>query len=279
MELTGPERDAALTVVKDGRNGGQSLQLNVRQGSSLSMVYDRLDLKFNANDEYTRVSYDYRGSGSGMFLNEYTRPRYHRPHYNRGGILVRESLRAENRGSDSFGQFTYRNYFGAHSTWTRQTVLTEEGYLVVRDEYLPGPDVDGYQAAPSWLLNDEGDSEDAERHWHDAPAMSHAWWQTQRKRVLLYMHPDRKLEFGQVKHQASPDLGYKGLRSTFGKVILREGRRQVWLAVLRPFNEGVHPRTIAALIQTKLPKKGKAKAQIGGVSVSIMRDGTWFVSR
>ena len=48
MELTGAERDAALTVVKDGRNGGQCLQLNVRQGSSLSMVYDRLDLKFNA---------------------------------------------------------------------------------------------------------------------------------------------------------------------------------------------------------------------------------------
>ena len=76
-------------------------------------------------------------------------------------------------------------------------MLTEEGYLVVRDEYLPGPDVDGFQAAPNWMLNDEGDSEDAERHWYDARDESRLR-QTQRKRVLLYMHPDRRLEFGQV---------------------------------------------------------------------------------
>jgi hypothetical protein len=129
------------------------------------------------------------------------------------------------------------------------------------------------------LLNDAGDSEDAERHWYDAPAMSHAWWQTQRKRVLLYMHPDKRLEFGQVRHQASQDLGYKGLRSTFGKTILRAGKKQVWLTVMKPFNEGVHPRTVAALIRTKLPKNGNAKAQIGGVTVSIKTDGTWVVSR
>ena len=129
------------------------------------------------------------------------------------------------------------------------------------------------------MLNDEGDSEDAERHWYDAPAMSHAWWQTQRKRVLLYMHPDRRLEFGQEAHRASQDLGYAGLRSTFGRVILREGKKQVWLAVLRPFNEGVHPRTVAALIDTKLAKTGQAQATIGGVSVRINPNGDWSVVR
>ena len=33
---------------------------------------------------------------------------------------------------------------------------------------------------PSQVQDDEGDREDAQRDWHDAPAMSHAWWQTQR---------------------------------------------------------------------------------------------------
>ena len=212
-------------------------------------------------------------------MNEYTRPIYHRPHYNRGGILVRESLRAENQDEDSFGQFTYRNYFGADSVWTRQTVLTAEGYLVVRDEYLPGPDVDRFQAAPNWMLKDRGDSPNAKRHWYDAPAMSHAWWQTQRKRVLLYMHPDRTLEFGQVAHGASQDLGYGKLRSSFGKAILRDGKKQFWLAVLRPFNEGVHPRRVAALIQTKLTKNGQVLASIGSVTVNIKPDGEWFVAR
>ncbi|MDP6794122.1 MAG: hypothetical protein QGG00_01900 [Verrucomicrobiota bacterium] len=279
FELTGAERAVAMSIVKDGRTGGHSLQLNVQPGTSLSVVLNGLDLKFDANDEYTRVSYDYCGRTTGMFLNEYTRPIYHRPQYNRGGILVRESLRAENHGEDSFGQFTYRNYFGADSVWTRQTVITEEGYLVVRDEYLPGPDVDGFQAAPNWMLNDGGGSPDSKRHWYDAPAMSHAWWQTQPKRVLLYMHPDRRLEFGQVAHGASQDLGYGRLRSSFGKAILREGKKQVWLAVLLPFNEGADPRTVAALIQTKLTRNGQALASVGRVTVNIKPDGRWAAVR
>ena len=109
--------------------------------------------------------------------------------------------------------------------------------------------------------------------------MSHAWWQTQRKRVLLYMHPDRTLEFGQVAHGASQDLGYGKLRSSFGKAILRDGKKQFWLAVLRPFNEGVHPRRVAALIQTKLTKNGQVLASIGSVTVNIKPDGEWFVAR
>ena len=207
------------------------------------------------------------------------RIRASRPQYNRGGILVRESLCAENTGDDSFGQFTYRNYFGAHSIWTRQAVLTEEGYLVVRDEYMSGPDVDCFQAAPNWMLNDKGDSTNTDRHWYDASAMSYVWWQTQRKRVLLYMHPDRNLKFGRISHRASQDLGYSKLRSTFGKAILREGKKQVLLAVMKPFNEGVHPRIVAALIDTKLAKNGRAQATIGGVTVSINKDGEWLVVR
>ncbi len=61
--------------------------------------------------------------------------------------------------------------------------------------------------------------------------------------------------------------------------ILRAGKKKVWLAVLKPFNEGVHPRTVAALIRTKLSKKGNTRAKIGGVNVSIKTDGTWVVSR
>ena len=93
------------------------------------------------------------------------------------------------------------------------------------------------------------------------------------------MHPDRNLKFGQISYRASQDLGYSKLRSTFGKAILREGKKQVWLAVMKPFNEGVHPRTVAALIDTKLAKNGRAQATIGGVTVSINKDGEWLVVR
>lgn len=93
------------------------------------------------------------------------------------------------------------------------------------------------------------------------------------------VHADWKQEFGQAAHKASPDLGCEGLRSTFEKTILREGKKQVWLAVLRPFNEGVHRRTVAALIHTKLAKNGQAQASIGGVTVNIKHDGKWSVVR
>ena len=82
-----------------------------------------------------------------------------------------------------------------------------------------------------------------------------------------------------MAHKASQDLGYQQLRSTFGKAILREGKKQVWLAVLRPFDEGVHPRTVAELIQTKLNKSGRAQASIGSVTVNIQPDGSWSVVR
>ena len=49
--------------------------------------------------------------------------------------------------------------------------------------------------------------------------------------------------------------------------------------MLRPFNEGVHPRTVAALINTKLNKNGLARATIGSMTVSINPDGDWTVDR
>ena len=277
-ELTGDERKRAFSLINEGRHGGKSLRLNVPPGVCLSLVYERLNLDFDANNEYTRVSFDYKGSGQGLMLNDRIRPRYHRPTYNRGGVLVRDSLRAENQGDDSFGQFTYRNYFGAHSKWTRQTVLTAEGHLIVRDEYLPGLDVDGFQAAPCWLLRGEGEAETASRNWYDAPAMDHAWWQTQKKRVLLYMHPGDCLAFGQVEHNASQDIGGK-IHSTFAKAILKAGKPQIWLSVLQPFNEGTDPKTIVARINTKVDSKGSTEAEMRGMKISIQADGTWSVNR
>ena len=201
QELTGEARDEFLTVVNGGRQRGPSLQVNVPPNTTLTISLEGLDEKFDAQNEYTRVSYDFRGSKGGLQLNGRTLPIYYHSMFNRGGILVRDSLRAENHGDDSFGQFAYRNYYGARSRWTRQVVLTREGYLVVRDHYSPGSDVDGYQASPCWLLMAEGDVETGDRHWFDAPARDHAWWQVQKKRVLLYLHPQEVLEIKQVAHR------------------------------------------------------------------------------
>ena len=255
---------------------------------SLSLTLEGLDLKFDANDDYTRVSLDHKGTVDRVFprgnirlllrLNGRTRPHYHHALCNRGGILITDSLRAENHDDDSFGQFTYRNYFGAHSKWTRQTVLTKEGYLIVRDLYEPGTDVDGYQAASCWLLKAQGDAPRGDRNWYDAPAWDHAWWQKQKKRVLLYMHPGEGLTFGRMQHAASQDIGGT-VDNSFAKATVKAGIPQVWLSVLMPFNEGAHAAAVAKKIRTAVDGKGNTRAEIGSVKVSIAADGLWNVKR
>ena len=276
--LEGEERARALSIVEDGRRGGNSLRLNVPEGAALSITLKGLDEKFDAQNEYTRISYDFKGQQAGFRLNGRTLPIYYHSLYNRGAILVRDSLRAENKGDDSFGQFTYRNFYGARSRWTRQTVLTAEGILVVRDEYEPCRDVDGYQASPCWLLMAEGEVSPAGRNWFDAPAREHAWWQDQKKRVLLYLHPGKGLSIGQVAHRASQDIG-GATHNAFARAVVRAGKPQVWLSVLVPFNEGLDAAEAARKIRTSVDEKGSASATVGRLKVTIGEDGAWSVKR
>jgi len=132
------------------------------------------------------------------------------------------------------------NYFGAHSRWTRQTVLTEEGYLIVRDLYEPGKEVDGFQAGPVWCLRSDGESKASpirrrqEQCWFDAPAWEHAWWQKQQKRVPVYIHPQDGQTYGQVQHETTPDIS-RTIRtdSSLARAIVAAGKPKVFLSILR----------------------------------------------
>ena len=151
--------------------------------------------------------------------------------------------------------------------------------MVVRDKFEPGPDVDGYQAAPCWLLKAEGPIKTSHRNWFDAPARDHAWWQTQKKRVLLYLHPDKDLKIGQVHHRSSQDIKSGPSQNTFAKATLEQGKRQMWLSVFIPFNEGEDATKIAGQIRTRLDAAGNADVQIGNRRIKIADDAAWKVSR
>ncbi|MEM7386515.1 MAG: hypothetical protein AAF514_16360, partial [Verrucomicrobiota bacterium] len=144
------------------------------KNARLTVRLKAIDLTFDASQDYTRLAFRHDGritSGLGGFgtrgghqagfaINgrmEYL------TYSARGGILDRESLRAENRNEDSFGQFRYRNYFGPHSRWVRQTVLTKEGFLVVCDRFTAGRNLDGYVAGPCWLLRPDPTWENDDR--------------------------------------------------------------------------------------------------------------------
>ena len=138
--------------------------------------------------------------------------------------------------------------------------------------------MDGYRAAPCWLLPAEGDVQTGGRNWFDAPAWDHAWWQKQRKRVLLYLHPGKGLDFGQARHTASQDIG-GNIHNCFARATVKAGKPQVWLSVLMPFDEGEDPAEIAETIQSSVDGTDAAKATIGKIRVSITADGTWDIAR
>ena len=280
VELTGVMRDTACRVVKGGRRHGASLEIaDIGGDSFLRLTLENLDESFNGQTEYTRMSYDFKGPAGGTITpNVRTKPRYFTPLWHRGAILVEEDLRAENKGEDSFGRFTMRNYYGARSRWTRDSVLTAEGYLVVRDRLLPCSDLSGYHASPCWLIS-AAENAGKGANWFEAPARSHSWWQTQRKHLILHLHKQEDLTIGQVKHRVSQDIGGSDVQNTFARATLQSGKPQFWLSVLRPFNQGLDSHEVAEGIRTTMAPDGAATVTIDSMTIQLGPSGRWSVSR
>jgi len=223
------------------------------------------------------------------------------PKYLPNGKLVKDSISAQNKKDDCFGQFTYTNYFGSDNRWTRQTVLTAEGYLVVRDLYEPGKSVDGFQAGPCWLLRPDGKwtekpnpnvpkgygkfealpvSKSQERCWFDAPAWDHAWWQKKSKRVLVYIHPAEGQSYGVVRHDTSPDISRAiPTNNSFARAIVKAGKPKVFLSVLVPHNAAESVESVVKQIKTTVDTKGKVVVTVGGTIITIDATGLWNVIR
>ena len=125
----------------------------------------------------------------------------------------------------------------------------------------------------------EGEPKNDGSHWFDAPARDHAWWQEQKKRILLYLHPGEGLSIGQKAHRASQDIKSGAIHNTFARATLRAGREQIWLSVLVPFNEGDDASKLAKTISTELLENGTARVRIGHVKASIDALGSWRVER
>ena len=255
--------------------GQKVMEVCVTPGYSYALRQKFLPREFNLAEEYTRVSFEFKGHSqsthlryrqgwrygqtespalvSDMILNDRTVVPSHDV---RGGILEPDSVLVEDRDGDSFGGFTYRNYFGARSTWTRHTLLTKEGFLIVRDIYVACSETAGYRVGPIWCLradgkwteSEDGDSgrkfqnmpptHDGQRHWFEAPAFDHASWQTRKKRLLLYIHPTTDQTYGQLQHESTPDFSRQvNTNSSWAASIVKAGQPKIFLSVIIPFSQ------------------------------------------
>lgn len=323
-DTTAPWQELAAEISREvaeiaAADGAEVLRVNVEPGYEYAVRVGGFEHDFNLAEEYTRVGFDFKGLSTDPFLRYRQGWRYGQTnppalvsdmvlndrtiapsHDVRGGILQSDSVRAEDHQGDSFGSFTYRNYFGAHATWTRDAVLTGEGYLVVRDVYTAGSETHGYRAGPVWCLRADGEwiqgqgddgrpwrkfqnappDHDGRRNWFHAPAFDHAWWQKQQKRVLVYIHPAEDRTYGQLQHPSTPDFSrHVNTNSSWAASVVNAGRPSVFLSVLVPFDEGEDAAALAGSIHTRVGSEGRITAKIGMVRVSFGKDGTWSVQR
>ena len=218
----------------------------------------------------------------------------------RGGILDLNSVLVEDRDRDSFGSFTYRNYFGARSIWTRHTLLTQEGILVVQDIYVAGSETEGYRVGPIWCLRADGQwiegqhedghqwrkfenvppTHDNRRHWFDAPAFDHASWKKGKKRVLVYIHPATGQSYGQLQHESTPDFSREiNTNSSWAASIVKAGQSKVFLSIIIPFNEGEDVTKLLDHLETSLDTDGNTNTSIGNTTIMLSIEGEWKISR
>ena len=196
----------------------------------------------------------------------------------RSGSLEPRSLRAETRGNDTFGQYSFVNYFGRGTKWTRRCVLSKGGLLVVCDIVDAAKIHDGWKAGPCWQMRAERPSVPTHPLGKDsfqAPAWDHAWWQKSRKRLsVTVIAADGNGTYGVMRHRTSADISRSVRTDCFhGQAPLRSGKRQIWLSVLSPFNEGSRPPKVAATVDSA----GNARTTVARQTIVIRGDGTWRV--
>ena len=188
---------------------------------------------------------------------------------------------AENNGhGDAYGQFGFQDYYGAGSRWVRSSVLTDEGYLVVRDQFVGGAVLGAdYRAGPLWHLSSDGQiaSGTQPQNWFDAPALEHAWWQKQERRVVLYFHPVAGQRYGVLQQSHSQDVDPHVNHYAWQSVTA--GKPAYFVSVLVPHSAADPADRIVSGITTRVDGKGLVVASIGTTIVTMGGSGKWSVDR
>ena len=141
-----PETELAkedYAIVTDAETGKQVLRIRTKYGRTVLRI--KMNEQVNVNEDYSRIglSYKYVTPIKGwtrvpilIAFNDNDMKHNLRLDRQQGGILT--DAKAENKAGDSYGSVSYKGIWTHDSSWTRSTLLTEEGFLIVLDEFLPG---------------------------------------------------------------------------------------------------------------------------------------------
>lgn len=280
FSFTGPDNTQTFTetplakedyaIVTDTETGKKVLRLRTRYGRTILRV--KLNEKFSLTEEYSRMglSYKYVTPIEGwtrvpiqLAINGCDLKYNLRLDRQQGGILT--SATVENKEKDSYGSVSYREIWTHDSSWKRRMLLTEEGVLVVLDEFMPGKEADGLVAGPVWHVPSApqcGDADGATATWFDAsllhyPALVRAftdkYGEADKKLFITFDAPgssEKGIQY-QPKHWKNDDY------AIYSKHVLKAGKPIRWLSVLLPHHKKLDSRKIAKAV--KIVNKGNGE--------------------
>lgn len=287
--LTGKDIFEVVSLVDSKSGNGKALQVKCDFGRT-DIFFNDLDIDVNFNDDYNRVDVDYCYTSD---ISEFLRPPFKigvngqapRSMYvdrQQGGIL--KSSIIDQKDEDCYSEFSYEGIFTYDSHWTRKTILTKEGYLVVCDEFTPGESAEGLIGGPVWQLLSPPESG---MNWFDAVAGNKP-----DKKLLVYFHPDRKNRYGvQKQYKFQYDQNY----AVYAQTRLKAGVPARFISVMIPHDASlsgmeVSGKTIYNAIQdtkkgqknnvsTSIDKNGSSSVKINNLSIVIDNSGKWDIIR
>ena len=253
-----PIKEGDLQVVTDPETGKKVIKLTTRYGRTVLKV--KLNEKFNLTTQYSRIelSYKYVTPISGwtrvpiqLGINGSALQNSLKLDQQQGGVITGSA--AYNRNNDCYGEVSYSAIWTSDSKWNRKTLLTEEGVLLVMDEFLPGSKADGKVAGPVWHLPSSpqtGKIDGSTINWYDAsilhnPETTRAFtnkFNEASKNLFVAFKAPNGSESGvqyQPKHWETNDY------AVFSNCKLEINKPTCWLSVLVPHDANLSAKEFA----------------------------------
>lgn len=263
------------TATSSGRKG---LEITCRQGTNMLTLND-LDLDINIRKQYTRLEFDYKYIGDTsrwkrvpivLKFDHQGRPVTVNRHM--GGHLV--DTHVEQVGKDSYGYFTYHNYFAPGTKLTRRSILTREGILIVRDEIIPEKGAAGLLAGPIW-------------HVFNQPEMGSNWFDVKTKeraenckKLLIYF--DGYYSKDHFVHRYGCQLMPQrdnSLYTVYANDLLKAKKCETFLTVMVPHDNKLSGKEIADTISTRQKGDNNISIKFENVIIELDNKGNWKVRR
>lgn len=281
--IEGDKIEEFVRSVYDGELGKHVLQILARPGRT-DLILEGFNRHVHLSNEYRRIGVDYAYQGG---VRDYLRPPMRilvneenpRSMYidrQQGGVL--KGVRSDEKGRDAFGEMVYEGVFTHDTDWTRQVVMTEEGWLAVYDRITPGTSADGMVGGPVWQMMNPPESG---LHWFDADA-AHPQYGGQNYlsknevHLMTYFRKERGHEYGiQYQEKLRGEFNY----AAYSKARFQANKAETFITVLIPHGAGVSAESIARSVSIDSSGVISLTLDDRNVEIRVGEGGEWSVKR